>query len=178
MKRIVLLLSLVITVCLIGSCDKFWEDVGGETLVIHMDGHDELWKKDVSSAGCDETVSIYAVRSYKCKPTPVVYGKELIISEEGSKLGEGTIVPFVYDKDQDRLVAEYEDIRVVTTTSSYQENKKHPKGECQIKLGANPLSRERRVWVVLVYDMNEEWEKIPNRPKQGQEGIIVHQPAV
>ena len=92
-------------------------------------------------------------------------------------MGEGKRVPFVYDEKRDRMVAEDGDVHVETTTSTYQADMKHPKGECLISMGANPLDKERRVWVVLVYDMNEEWEKIPNRQTPGQEGIVVQQPA-
>jgi hypothetical protein len=176
MKRILLFLSLVLfaNVSFV-SCNK--TDACGDYLLIYMNGHDELWGMDISAAGCEETVSIYAERENMSEPTPVVYGKELIISEEGNKLGEGKRVPFVYDEKRDRMVAEDGDVHVETTTSTYQADMKHPKGECLISMGANPLDKERRVWVVLVYDMNEEWEKIPNRQTPGQEGIVVQQPA-
>ena len=148
-NSVVFIFACLFCLCVV-SCNNLFKDSCGECLLIYMDGHDELWGMNVSSEGCNETVSIYAERTDMSEPTPVVYGKELIISEEGNKLGDGTFVPFVYDKESDRMVAEYEDIRVVTTPSSYQKEELHPKGECQITMGANLSEKERRVWVVLV----------------------------
>lgn len=110
----------------------------------------------VTQAGKDGSVSIYTIISTFNRPdnpsiyftdrsTPVAYPQLINVYHDGVEVFGGC-----FQQKQDLLVAEYEDIHIEATSSTYQENEFNPRGYLKYSIGKCPEGvKERKITVLL-----------------------------
>lgn len=118
----------------------------------------ERFSVSVSPEGGEGSIGIYSavrkhqfmeipVTKYDDRSTPVAYAQALIVFNDGVELCSRD---FTYDRELDMLVADYADIHIESTTSTYKKEEFNPKGFIRYSFGKCPENlNNRSVKIVL-----------------------------